>query len=68
MTRKVVEDWAGGMDGLEARRGGDVGFAFRERVGLADVRGGEAGAGVFDFVGSSTMYMGVSRSRNSTQH
>jgi hypothetical protein len=67
MTRKVVEDCAGGTDGFEARRGGEAGFAFRGRVGLADVRGGEAGAGVFGLVGSSTMYMGVARSRNSMQ-
>lgn len=43
-------------------------LGLRVRVGLTDLRtgSGEGGAGVLDLVGSSTMYMGVSISRNST--
>ena len=58
----VVEDWAGGIDGSEAWRGGDECRAFRDRVGLTGLRGG---SGVLDLTGSSTMYMGVSTLRNS---
>jgi hypothetical protein len=58
----VVEDWAGGIEGSEAWRRGDECLALRDRVGLTELRGG---SGVLDLMGSSTMYMGVSTSRNS---
>ena len=65
----MVEDCAAGIEGSEACRDGEpgVGLAFRDRVGLAELResSGVAGAGVLDLIGSSTMYIGVSRSRNS---
>ncbi len=43
-------------------------LVLRVRVGLTDLRrgSGEVGAGVLDLAGSSTIYMGVSMSRNST--
>ena len=59
---KIVEDWAGGIEGSEAWRGGDECLPFRERVGLTELR---VGSGVRGLMGSSTMYMGVSMSRNS---
>lgn len=60
----VVDDWAGGIDGSEAWRGGDECRAFCDRVGLTELRGG---SGVLALMGSSTMYMGVSTSRNSAR-
>jgi len=39
-TVKVVEDWAGSIDESEAWRGGDECRAFRDRVGLTELRGG----------------------------
>ena len=59
---KEVEDGAKGIEGSEAWRDGDEGLAFRERVGLSELR---VGSGVLGLMGSSTMYMGVSISRNS---
>ena len=56
---KEVEDGARGIEGSEAWRDGDEGLAFRERVGLSEL---SVGSGV---LGLSTMYMGVSISRNS---
>lgn len=64
----MVEDGAGGRAALKAWREGVEAFRLRERAGLRDVRGGsgDVGAGVLGLKGSSTMYMGVSKSRNST--
>ena len=49
-------------------RGGVAALCLRARTGLADLRrdSGEVGAGALDLFGSSMMYMGVSKSRNST--
>lgn len=64
-----MEDCAEGIGGFDVSCVG-VGAlgGLRVRVGLTDLRtgSGEGGAGVLDLVGSSTMYMGVSISRNST--
>ena len=66
----MVEDWDGGIAGLEACRGGGEGLGLRVRVGLTDERNlsGEEGAVDFVLVGSSTTYIGVSKSRNSKCH
>ena len=63
-----MDDCAGGIEEFEGWRGGVVALGLRVRAGLTDLRSGsgEAGAGVLDLEGSSTMYMGVSMSRNST--
>lgn len=68
-----MEDGAGGADVRESLRGGDWTLGARVRVGLCDVRVGACvgvdvgiGAGVLALRGSSTMYMGVSRSRKSS--
>lgn len=57
------------MEGFEGSRGGVAALGLRDRAGLADLRrgSGETGTGVLDLDGSSTMYMGVSMSRNSIQ-
>lgn len=49
-------------------RGGVTALCLRARTGLADLRrgSGEVGVGALDLFGSSMMYMGVSKSRNST--
>lgn len=62
-----MEDWVGGIEGFEVSRDGLVALGFRVLVGLTEVRrvSGEAGADVLDLEGSSTMYMEVSKSRNS---
>lgn len=57
------------MEVTEASGSGEEALRFRERVGLSEVRidSGEVGADVLDLMmGSSTMYIGVSKSRNST--
>jgi len=64
----VVEDCAGGMEEVEGSMEGDEALRFRDRVGLSDARdGSRVGAGVLGLIGSSTMYMGVSKSRNSAR-
>lgn len=65
----MVEDSAGGIEGFEGLCGGVLALGLRVRVGLMDLRSGsgEAGVGVLDLRGSSTMYISVSMSRNSTQ-
>jgi hypothetical protein len=64
----VVEDCDAGIKGFEGSRGGVAALGFRDLAGLMDLRNGsgEMGTGVLDLGGSSTMYMGVSISRNST--
>ena len=63
-----MEDCDAGIEGFEGSRGGVVALGFRDRVGLMDLRNGsgETGTSVLGLEGSSTMYMGVSISRNST--
>lgn len=63
-----MDDCEAGIEEFEGSRGGVAALGFRDRAGLADLRSdsGETGTGVFDLEGSSTMYMGVSMSRNST--
>lgn len=63
----MVDDCAGGMEGFEEWRGDVAGSGLRARAGLADLRkgSGEAGVGVLDLEGSSTIYISVSMSRNS---
>lgn len=63
-----MEDCAEGIGGFDVSCVGVGALGLRVRVGLTDLRtgSGEGGAGVLDLVGSSTMYMGVSISRNST--
>jgi len=63
-----VEDCDAGIEAFEGSRGGVAALGFRDRAGLMDLRSGsdETGTGVLDLEGSSTMYMDVSISRNST--
>ncbi len=63
-----MDDCAGGIVGLDGSCEGVVALGLRDRAGLADLRSGsgEAGVIVLDLGGSSTMYMSVSMSRNST--
>ena len=63
-----MEDCAEGIGGFDVSCVGVGALGLRVRVGLTDLRtgSGEGGAGVLDLVGSSTMYMSVSISRNST--
>lgn len=63
-----MDDCEAGIEGFEGSRGGVAALGFRDRAGLSDLRSGsgETGTGVLGLEGSSTMYMGVSRSRNST--
>jgi hypothetical protein len=58
------------MEEVDAWFVGEEALRLRDRVGLSDkrVKSGEDGAGVLAAMGSSTMYMGVSKSRNSTHN